>query len=396
MKNGLWVVSLIFLLTMGCTAYALSPGSGYSPGLGGQYGGNQQQYGQYGTNRQMDMRSIYNYLAPYGRWIYLEPYGFVWTPRHMGSQWRPYRNGRWVMTEMGWTWIARERWGAIPFHYGRWGYNRYFGWFWVPGRTWGPAWVSWRWNDQYAGWAPLQPGIEIRAGMDYTSISINIPNLFWTFLQTSHFLDPDINSYALPYERNAALCNSTSMHDNNYFRNDRIYNEGIAVDLVRRLTQRDVPQYTIQDAQQPGLAKISGKQLQIYRPTIQADSSAKPQEFLTADAAGRELAPVNVVASQKKAEQAKQAQPAQQVQQNKQAKQDQKDKQAKQTELNKQAHLDQQDKQAKQAEQNKKAKEVQQNKEDNKVQQVQEDKQGKQDKQDKQAEKKKKKNEGNA
>jgi hypothetical protein len=301
MKNGLWIISIIFLLATSCAAYTLSPGSGYSPDMSGQYGGNQQQYGQYGADRNMDMDSMYNYLAPYGNWVNLDPFGYVWTPRHMGYQWRPYSNGHWIMTEMGWTWMANERWGAIPFHYGRWGYDDYIGWFWVPGTTWGPAWVSWRWSDRYAGWAPLQPGIEIRAGMNFASLSINIPNRFWIFLQTSHFQDSNISSYALPYERNAAIFNSTSSHDNSYFRDNRIYNEGIAVDVVKRITRRNVTQYTIQDAQQPGLARISGKQLQVYRPTIRTDAAAKPKEFLNADAARRELAPAKVFEPQPQA-----------------------------------------------------------------------------------------------
>jgi len=32
----------------------------------------------------MDMDSMYNYLAPYGNWINMDPYGYVWTPRNMG------------------------------------------------------------------------------------------------------------------------------------------------------------------------------------------------------------------------------------------------------------------------------------------------------------------------
>jgi hypothetical protein len=294
MKNGLWIFSLIFLLATSCFAYISSPGTGYSPDMGGQYGGNPQQYGQYGANRNMDMDFMYNYLAPYGNWIYLDPYGYVWTPRHMGYQWRPYSNGHWVMTEMGWTWMANERWGSIPFHYGRWGYDDYIGWFWVPGSTWGPAWVSWRWSDRYTGWAPLQPGIELRVNMDFGSISINIPNRFWIFLQTSRFLDSDIYRYTLPYERNAAILHSTSSHNNSYFRDNRIYNEGISIDVVRRVTKRNVSQYTIQDAQQPGLARISGKELQIYRPTFRTDAAAKPKTFLNVDEARQQLAPVKV------------------------------------------------------------------------------------------------------
>ena len=39
------------------------------------------------------------------------------------------------------------------------------GWVWVPGYTWAPAWVSWRYGDGYAGWAPLPP--DSFAGIDY-------------------------------------------------------------------------------------------------------------------------------------------------------------------------------------------------------------------------------------
>ena len=31
------------------------------------------------------------------------------------------------------------------------------GWCWIPGTTWGPAWVNWRWGGGYVGWAPMAP-----------------------------------------------------------------------------------------------------------------------------------------------------------------------------------------------------------------------------------------------
>ncbi|HEX4138962.1 MAG TPA: DUF6600 domain-containing protein, partial [Candidatus Methylacidiphilales bacterium] len=37
---------------------------------------------------------------------------------------------------------------------------------WVPGYTWAPAWVSWRYGDGYVGWAPLPP--DSLAGIDYS------------------------------------------------------------------------------------------------------------------------------------------------------------------------------------------------------------------------------------
>lgn len=293
MKIGLWIIPLTLLIAMGCAAYSPSPGMGYPSGPGGPNVGSPQGYGQdYGQD--MDMDYMYNYLAPYGNWVQMDPYGYVWTPRHMGYRWRPYSQGRWVMTDYGWTWIANEPWGSIPFHYGRWGYDNDFGWFWVPGSDWGPAWVSWRWSDQYAGWAPIPPGIEFRVGMGFALPSFDIPIHFWIFLQSSRFLDRDAYRYALPYERNATIINFTSLHNNIRYRDNRIYNEGIGTDVVQRLTRQPVPHYRVQDVKQPGPARIAGSDVQIYRPAFRPNASTRPKDSISRDQARQELAPAKV------------------------------------------------------------------------------------------------------
>ena len=75
--------------------------------------------------------------------------------------WRPYQYGHWVYTdEWGWYWVsddAEADWGWVIYHYGRWAFERGLGWFWVPGDEWAPAWVDWRYGDEYVGWAPLPP-----------------------------------------------------------------------------------------------------------------------------------------------------------------------------------------------------------------------------------------------
>jgi hypothetical protein len=212
----------------------------------------------------------------------------------MGYRWRPYSDGHWVMTDDGWTWIANEEWGSIPFHYGRWGYDDEFGWFWVPGTVWGPAWVSWRWSDQYAGWAPLPPGVEFRTGMGFASLSFDIPIRFWIFLEAPHFLDRDIYRYSLPYERNVTIINFTSIHNNIHYRNNRVINEGIGTDFVQRVTRQQVTHYRIQDARQPGPARVVGNDVQVYRPAFRTDTTAKPKAFLNRDQARQELAPAKV------------------------------------------------------------------------------------------------------
>lgn len=289
MKNAPWIFTLALLLATGCAAYASSPQIGYPPNPGGQNFGGPQQYGP-----EMGMGSMYEQLSPYGNWVYMDPYGYVWAPRNMGYRWRPYTDGHWVMTDFGWTWIANEPWGFIPFHYGRWGFDNDFGWFWVPGTVWGPAWVSWRSNDQYMGWAPLPPGIEFHAGMDFSSISVGIPGQFWIFLQASHFLDNDLYRYTLPYERNVTIINYTVINNNIFLRDNRIMNEGVGIDVVRRITRREVPRYVIQDVRQPGRTRFAGKNIEIFRPALRADAQARPKAFLDRSQARQELAAAKI------------------------------------------------------------------------------------------------------
>ncbi|HTO99151.1 MAG TPA: DUF6600 domain-containing protein, partial [Myxococcales bacterium] len=96
-------------------------------------------------------------LSWYGEWITTPEYGTVWRPTHLGDEWQPYLNGRWVWTEAGWAWASEEPFGWAVFHYGRWAWAPAMGWMWVPGRVWAPAWVAWRWSDGYAAWCPLGP-----------------------------------------------------------------------------------------------------------------------------------------------------------------------------------------------------------------------------------------------
>jgi hypothetical protein len=296
MKRCLWIIPAILVIAASSAGYFSSPEVGYPPGGRSAIDPGVQQYSrgpqEYGRNE--DTSYFYDRLSPYGNWVDLNPYGYVWIPRHMGYRWRPYSDGHWVWTDYGWTWIADQEWGDIPFHYGRWGWDNDIGWFWVPGTVWGPAWVTWRSNNQYMGWAPLPPGVEFRVGMNFDSLSIDIPFSFWVFIQGPHFQDRDLNPYVLPFERNRTIVNYTSIHNNIYVRNDRIINEGIGQDEVRRITGRAVPRYGLQDAQQPGRTRVVGQEVQMFRPAIRQNEAAKPKVYLNRDQARQELAPPKV------------------------------------------------------------------------------------------------------
>jgi hypothetical protein len=93
-------------------------------------------------------------LVHYGAWRHEPTYGYVWYPR-VQSGWRPYYHGRWSrLRPWGWTWIAADPWGWPTHHFGRWGFSAGV-WFWIPGKRWGPAWVSWAHAPGYVSWCPL-------------------------------------------------------------------------------------------------------------------------------------------------------------------------------------------------------------------------------------------------
>ncbi len=105
----------------------------------------------------------------YGSWQNEPTYGQVWYPR-VRAGWRPYYYGRWTtLRPWGWTWIGSDPWAWPTHHYGRWGFSA-GAWFWIPGRTWGPAWVSWAYAPGYVSWCPL--GWNNRPVFGFSSVNV--------------------------------------------------------------------------------------------------------------------------------------------------------------------------------------------------------------------------------
>jgi hypothetical protein len=96
------------------------------------------------------------YLAQYGTWIDVPPFGSVWQPS-VSSDWRPFVYGHWVWTDAGWAWVSYEPYGWLVYHYGNWDYLPDIGWFWIEGGDWSAAQVEWLSYDGYCSWAPLPP-----------------------------------------------------------------------------------------------------------------------------------------------------------------------------------------------------------------------------------------------
>ncbi|HOE14290.1 MAG TPA: hypothetical protein PLX40_05230 [Candidatus Saccharicenans sp.] len=103
-----------------------------------------------------EIREYETELSSYGRWVYERPYGYVWVPSVTVTDWRPYLVGHWTWyPRIGWTWISAEPWGWAVYHYGRWHWRLGLGWYWIPTVHWGPAWVHWYYDANYVAWCPL-------------------------------------------------------------------------------------------------------------------------------------------------------------------------------------------------------------------------------------------------
>jgi len=147
-----------------------------------------------GPGVEMDEEAFYDRLAPYGTWRWTPEYGRVWVPSGVSAEWRPYSDGRWALTDWGWTYVSDWPWAWAGYHYGRWSFAGGFGWYWIPGRFWGPAWVSWRYSPGWVAWAPLGP-----RGWYW-----GVRSPAWVVVRDAHFTRP-IRTVALPAGSSASI-----------------------------------------------------------------------------------------------------------------------------------------------------------------------------------------------
>ena len=226
---------------------------------------------------------FYDNLAG-GNWIEVEGYGYGWQPDIALSDpnWRPYTDGYWAYTDYGWTWISYEDFGWATYHYGRWAYLADYGWVWFPGSDleWGPAWVSWRFGDDYCGWAPLPPpGPEIVYEGEpigpQVDIQFDIGPQFYNFIDIRFFGEPVLRDRIFPPAQNITYIEKTVNVTNIIVKNNVVYNYGPDYNLVSAYSARPIQWLTV-ERQTPAhlgaavkagaLTKVQGNKLLVAAP----------------------------------------------------------------------------------------------------------------------------------
>jgi len=243
---------------------------------------------------------FYNTLSPYGNWVQADDYGWCWQPTVsvVDTSWQPYcDNGRWVYTDSGWYWNSYYSWGWAPFHYGRWQRHQRHGWVWMPGTTWGPAWVTWRYSNGYCGWAPLPPACGYVSGLGLTYHGSRVSfgfgfGLGWdcySYVPTSRFYCGDPWRYRVHRSQGIHVHNNSTVI-NNYVtgnNNTTIINVGPGTTTIAAASRTEIRRVTIQDAAPAGNRTIraeqlsrDGRTLAVYRPKLPQQASAPPSGVL--------------------------------------------------------------------------------------------------------------------
>ncbi len=227
---------------------------------------------------------FYDALAPYGTWLDVGGYGRCWQPSVVviNHSWRPYCDrGHWVYTDCGWYWLSDYSWGWAPFHYGRWFCHSRLGWCWAPDNVWGPSWVSWRYSNDYCGWAPLPPAACFRPGLGFTYLGRSVGFSFdfgiaasrFTFVPAKNFCDNRLARFALPRDRVTTLCNRTVEVNKIVGDHHRVFNHGIPAERIAAATHTRINPVTVHysafavpQGERGERLEAGGRALTVFRP----------------------------------------------------------------------------------------------------------------------------------
>jgi hypothetical protein len=236
-----------------------------------------------------DVSYFYNDLAPYGSWVSLPGVGWCWQPSVVvvNRGWRPYcDSGHWVYTDDGWFWQSDYSWGWAPFHYGRWYMDASCGWVWLPGREWGPAWVTWRTAGTTCGWAPLPPGADFVAGIGWRWRGLTVGASFdfglgvnaFAFVSFGNLCAHDVAYRCLPRAQTTVIFKQTTVVNNYTVVNHTYVNHGISVDRIAAASHTPIPRATVHEGH-PGTGRpAGGATAVVYKAPLKAPE--KPVHML--------------------------------------------------------------------------------------------------------------------
>lgn len=218
-------------------------------------------------------------LTPYGEWIQSEPGLYAWHPTIVDPSWRPYTRGRWVWSDYGWYWVTAEPFGWATYHYGRWFFDDNYRWIWIPDAVWGPAWVEWRCNDDYIGWAPLPPyaRFHVTTGIRFTR-RWSAPPVYWSFISYDHFASGHAYHNYVSESNTRRLISTTRSAGRYQIDQNRIIDQGIDRTVIERRGSSRIETAEVSETRDRGIERLTSdgtrERIEIYRPRAEDAGTA--------------------------------------------------------------------------------------------------------------------------
>ena len=250
----------LFSISIFITAYVISPKSPAMPAP---------------VLSDVGMQSgfFYSSLAPHGEWIEMESGTMVWRPFRIPHEWRPYLVGRWVWTDdYGWYWMSDEPFGWITYHYGRWYFDDEYGWVWMPDDVWAPAWVEWRYDLDYIGWAPLPPYARFNGRFGIRSTTRwTAPVHYWNVIRYNRFGSVIHYRDTAPEEYARRLLHTGRSGPQFGIDHERIINRGVDRTIIERRGNVRFARTEVRETHDQSGERLTrsndSQRLEIYRPT---------------------------------------------------------------------------------------------------------------------------------
>lgn len=209
---------------------------------------------------------------------------FVWRPANElasemikeSNEYIPYNNGQWMYTDEGWYFKANTPQEELTSHYGRWTQDEELGWIWLPGKTYSPAWVDWRQNDDYVAWAPVPPGKYIEN--DAVKID-DINENRYTIVEKKHLIEPSVYKYRYQYveNKNKIMIKEMTKTDGIIIKDKKVINKGPDVTDIEKKSGKKIEQIKINKVNKKEDAGLKGNSINVFVPELKKSKELKKE-----------------------------------------------------------------------------------------------------------------------
>ena len=210
---------------------------------------------------------------------------FVWRPANELAkdmieesevkEYTPYANGQWVYSDQGWYFKANTPQEDLTTHYGRWTQDENLGWVWLPGKTYSPAWVDWRQNDDYVAWAPIPPATYIEN--DAVNVKEQINENRYTIVEKKSMMEPSVYKYRYQYveNKNKIMIKEMKKIDGVMIKEKTVINKGPDVTDIEKKTGKKIEVVKINKVEKKEDSGVKDNTINVYHPEFKKVKEAK-------------------------------------------------------------------------------------------------------------------------